>query len=64
MMAYFVAGTKCRSPPHIMGGDALGLAAADKVIVLLASCDCPVGWHLAPVDGGQRQGKEPSLRST
>ena len=46
-MAYFGAGTKCRSPPDIMGGGALRLAAADKVIDLLASCGRPVGWHLA-----------------
>jgi len=47
MMAYFGAGTKCRSPPDIMGGAALRLAAADKVIDLLASCGRSVGWHLA-----------------
>jgi len=64
MMAYFGTGTKCRSPPDIIGGDAPGLVAADKVIDLLASCGRPVGWHLALVDGDQWQSKEPSLRST
>src|SRR5437899_241041 len=41
MMTHFGARTKCRSPPDIMGGDALGLATADKVIDLQASTRRP-----------------------